>query len=394
MSLFWRNTSGVEKRYNGFTATFSNPPIPLNSQVGTGNGVPLDGSEASLQAVAMWASVDLIASLVSELPVDVLRGSGSGTTTLPTPSYLLDPGGDSYGIEDWTARLLTSYLLRGNAVGDVLEWGGGATGAYPTQVMLYHPDTAYGWYDSDGLAHWRIGGIERTDRNVWHRRVYPVAGRLMGLSPVQQQAATLGLTLSATRFGLRWFEDGAHPSAILHNKERDLSEGQARTAKERFMAALRGSREPAVLDKGWEYQAVQVNPEESQFLETNKFSQAQVARIFGPGMAEILGYESGDSLTYATVEGRSRHLLVYAVNKWISRVERVFTSMLPRGQYARLNRSALLESTTLERWSVYATQLSTGARVINEIRSDEDWSPVAWGDEPWSPVAAPDTGGR
>lgn len=388
MSVFWRGR-GRERRYNGFTASFANPPIPPNSAAGPA-AVSLAAAEASLQTVAMWAAVDLITSLGSELPVDVVRGSGPDKKSVPMPSYLLDPGGDGYGLEDWIAQLLMSWLLRGNVNGRVLAYSPGASGGFPVQISLYHPDAVTGWYDSDGRPVWRVGGrMFEPVGDMWHRRVHPVAGQLMGLSPVQYQAATVGLSITATQFGLDWFRNGAHPSGMLTNDETELSPTLIRAAKDRFMAAVYGSREPLVMGKGWKYDSIQINPEESQFLETNKFSQAQVARIFGPGVAEVLGYESGGSLTYSTVEGRSQHLLVYALNKWLRRVERVLTQMLPRGTYARLNRSALLEPTVLDRWRVYQLQLATKARVVNEVRDDEDWAPVAWGNEPVD-IAAPD----
>lgn len=387
MSLFWRRSGAREQRFNGYSASFTSPPIPPNSGVGGYTDVSLAQSETSLQTVAMWASVDLIASLSSELPIDVFRGSGPSKKTLPVPGYLADPAGDGYGVEDWIAQLLMSWLLRGNANGQILDRA--PTGGFPTQIQLYHPDAVNGWYDPDGNPVWQVTG-RNAPGEMWHRRVYPVPGRLMGLSPVQQQAATIGLALTTTSHGLSWFQDGAHPSAIL-TSDRDLTKPQADTAKARFVAALRGRREPIVLDRGWDYKQVQISPEESQFLQTSGFSQAQVARIFGPGMAEVLGYETGNSLTYSTVEGRSQHLLVYALNKWLRRVERVLTQMLPRGQYARLNRSALLEPTVLDRWRVYQLQLATQARTVNEVRDDEDWPPVGWGNQP-VPTAMPEPG--
>lgn len=123
-----------------------------------------------------------------------------------------------------------------------------------------------------------MSGLDVPPAQMWHRRYYTVPGRLMGLSPAQQHAATFGLTLSATRFGLGWFSQGAHPSAILQSKTRSLTGKQAQTAKSAFMRGIRG-REPVVLGGDWDWTAVQINPEESQFLETNKFTQSQVAKI-------------------------------------------------------------------------------------------------------------------
>jgi HK97 family phage portal protein len=255
-------------------------------------------------------------------------------------------------------------------------------------VVLYHPDEVHGWRDRQGRPQWRVNGRQVEPADMWHRRVYPAPGRLLGSSPVEYHARVIGLGMSAERFGAQWFSDGAHPSAMLTNEEEQLNQAKARTAKQRFLAAVRG-REPVVLGKGWKYAPIQVNPNESQFLETQKYTEAQVARIYGPGVGEVLGYETGNSLTYATLEGRAQHLLVFAVNRWLRRAERVLSSMLPRPQYARLNRDALLQTTALERWRVHEIALRSKAKVVNEVRDDEDLPPVEWGGTPMDMGPAP-----
>jgi HK97 family phage portal protein len=378
VSVWW---GPRERRYNGFTAQFSNPPIPSNSEAMPYTDISLARAEASLQKIAVWSSTDLIASLSSELPVDVYQGVGPGREQLATPAYLQDPSGQGYGLQDWAYQVLMSWLLRGNLFGKVV--GRDPRGGFPTQVVAYHPDEVSGWLDADGRPRWRVAGREVTDvASFFHRRVHPMPGRLIGLSPIEHHAMTIGLGLTATQFGVQWFRDGAHPSGMLTNEITDLNPGQIQTVKQRFMAALRGTREPIVLGKGWKWQALQVNPDESQFLETQKYTSAECARIFGPGLAEVLGYESGGSLTYTTVEGRSQHLLVYSLSKWLRRLERLLTGMLPRGQYARLNRDALLQSTTLDRYKAHESALRNRWKTVNEVRSIEDEAPVAWGDEP------------
>lgn len=337
--------------------------------------------ETALQSVAVGSACDLICSLISELPVDVFSGTGVDRSPKATPSYLLDPGGDGYGIEDWIAQVLISYLLRGNVFGSVLDR---ARSGYMTQVQLWHPDMVGGWVDSEGQIQWSFAGMQVTNEaDFLHLRVNPIPGQVLGLSMIAAHAATIGLSLTTSQFGLQWFKDGAHPSGILSNDQVDLSDPNVvKTAKERFMAAVRGNREPVVLGKGWKFDQIQINPEESQFLETSKATAAECARMFGPGMAEILGYETGGSLTYVTVEGKSVHLSVYTLNKWMRRIERLLTSMLPRGQYVKLNRKALLETTTLDRFGAHQLALVNRWTTVNEVRDVEDMTPVPWGDEP------------
>lgn len=341
-------------------------------------------AESNLRSVAVGAAADLIASLGSELPVHVYSQSDERRVRRPTPGYLLDPARDGYGLPDWSYKVLTSWLLRGNMFGDILNTG---PGGVPTQVELHHPDQVSGWMQ-DGQPQWQVAGKPVEDpKRFLHRRVNPMPGQVLGLSPIGLKAAQIGLSLTSTQFGLQWFRDGGHPGGMLVNEERNLTGDQAKTAKERFLAALRGVREPVVMDRGWKYQQIQIAPEESQFLETQKFTAAECARIYGPGLAEILGYETGGSMTYANVESRSVHLLTYTLDRWLVDVERMFSRMLPQPQFVRYNRAALLRTTTLERYRAHALALSHRWKVVNEVRGDEDMPRVPWGDEPNEPSA-------
>lgn len=357
---------------------------------GGGYRADLSHAETSLQKVAVWSTVDLISSLASEMPVGVYRGEDDDRRRVAMPRYLQDPAADGTGLEDWIYQLLISWLLRGNAFGIVRDRSSSGT---PTAVELLHPDLVSVWLE-DGEPVYSYQGRRIPPEQVFHKRVYPMPGTVLGMSPVAHHAATIGLALASTQFGLGWFQDGAHPSGLLTNSETDLTPEVAKTAKQRFLASLHGRREPVVLGRGWAYQQIQINPEESQFLETNQFTAAECARIYGPGLAEILGYESGGSMTYANVESRATSLLVFSLNRWLRRVERVLSSMLPRPQYAQLNREALLQSTTLTRYQTHQLALRNGWETINEVRRIEDLPPVPWGDEPWLPSgqSAPDGG--
>lgn len=360
-------------------APFSEPPIPRPSQASTFSKVNLAQAESSLQKVAVWCAIDLTASMVSILPIDVYEGTGASQREIPPPKILEDPSGDGYGVADWVYQYMASLLLRGNTNGHVADRDRLGN---PTQIVLYHPDEVQGWRDpKTGLPTWRAGGVEVPADEMWHQRAYSIPGRLMGLSPVAHHAGTIGLGIAASRFGQQWFEDGAHPSGMLTN-DQALNKEQSQTAKARFMASLRGNREPLVLGAGWKFQAIQVAPEESQFLETQKYTSAECARIYGPGMAEILGYETGGSMTYANVEQRSLDLLTYALDRWIVRTEKMFTAMLPPGQHVKLNRKALARTDLLTRFRAHALALQNRWTTPNEVRQIEDQPPVQWGDDP------------
>jgi HK97 family phage portal protein len=345
----------------------------------------VDGSriENAQQSVAVDSAADLIASLCSELPIDFYTGKGAARREISMPGYLEDPSGDGYGLEDWIYQLVYSWLYRGNVYGDELTR---SSKGFLQQVSLFHPDQVSGRL-IDGEVVWTVNGQDFTGR-MMHRRVNPVPGQIIGQSPIAKHADTIGVSLAASRFGKEWFDADAQPVGILRNSLAGVDPTQAQTVKQRFMAAMRGNREPVVMGRGWEWQTLSVTPEESQFLGTMGYTEAQCARIFGPGIAEILGYETGGGLSYANVQDRDIQLLKYAVGKWIRRVERVLFGFLPRPQYAVINRDALLETNTLARYQAHAAALGGKAwKSVNEVRDLENEKPVPGGNEVVPPKA-------
>lgn len=331
--------------------------------------------ETAQQSIAIRGAVDLIASIVSELPADVYSGDGPTRRKQRMPATLADPSGDGSGLEDWTYRLVYSWLYRGNAYGDILAADNRGEQKILRQVDLFHPDKVVPRVE-DGVVKWSVNGQDYTGR-MMHRRVNPVPGQVQGLSPIAAHAAPIGLNISTTRFGKGFFDADANPTGILRNNLAGINAEQGRSVKQTFMAALRGSREPIVMGRGWEFSQLTVNPEESQFLGTMGYTSAECARIFGPGVAEVLGYESGGSMTYANVQDRDISLLKYAVGKWIRRAERTMNLFLPANQYVIMNRDALLETNTLQRYQAYASALGNQPwKLVNEVREKESLEPL------------------
>jgi HK97 family phage portal protein len=362
------------------------PAVPLSSlnwSVGSSYQEidPYAGTN-SLQSTAFHAAVDMMASLVSEMRFDSYRspdGSPKGRKKIKTPGNLLDPAGDGYGVQDWIYMLLQSWFLRGNAYGNILD--AGPTGML-RQVDLFNPDLVTATMES-GNVKWLVQGQEVPAPRMFHRRAYPVAGNLLGLSPVAAHADEIGLSIAATRFGRTWFQDGGHPSGILSNSEADMSDDNVvRTAKDRFLAALFGTREPIVLGRGWSFEQIQVNPEESQFLETRGYTEAQCARIMGPGVAEVLGYSTGSTLTYANIVDRDVEMLKYSANRWLLRVERILSAFLPKPQFVLFDRDSFLDTSIMQRWQVNKIKMDSGAYTINEVRETDNSEPVDWGKIP------------
>jgi HK97 family phage portal protein len=373
VSIFFRQ----EKRDWG-----TPPTIPPNSQRGlySMRRVDLSTAESAMQKIAVSASVNLLCSVASMLPLQTFTGEGESKRQITTPKWLLDIGGDGHGTPDWIWQGVYSWGLRGNLTGIIAERDP-MTGK-ARQIVMQHPDDVVVRRDQKTERPvWRIGGKEIAADRIFHRRIYPVPGCIQGASPIAQHALTIASGIAAEQFGAQFFLDGGHPTALFQNTDAKIDPTAAALIKQRIMAVMRGNREPLVVGKDWTYKPIQIAPNESQFLELGKYTNAECARIYGPGMPEMLGYETGDTMTYSNRESRAIDLLTFTLDPWLIRMERLITDLLPQPQYVKFQRKALLQTDLLTRFKVHEISLRNEIETVNEVRTDEDLPPVEWGDE-------------
>lgn len=327
---------------------------------------------------AVFACVDLIARLVSTLPVDEFdrQGPDGALRHLPTPPLLISPDGE-LDVTAWLYQAVDSLLKRGNVFG--LITGYNAQG-WPTRVELQHPDCVGYRAPSDrGPAEWTINGRpvgKWPSGDLWHLSAYTFAGCPVGVSPIAFAAMTIGVGLASQRFAAQWFRDGMVPTALLTN-EAEVPPALADLVKSMWRTALSGNREPVVLGDGWHYEQVSVRPEESQFLDTIQANKADVCMFFGVDPEAIGAVRSGgSSVVYQNVEQSHIHLLVRTVQPWIVRLERALTALRPRPRFVKLNPDAILRVDAKTRVQVNDIQVRGGTLTPDEVRELEDRPPL------------------
>ncbi len=337
-----------------------------------GQPVTLD---RAMRLAAVWASINLIAETISKYPIDVYRRVGDRARPVAKPPLLVRPN-PQVPATGWVRQILLSLLTRGNMWGLVLDRDGRL--GFPTQVEVLHPDEVTVSREGKlGRLRVRWNGSDLAPDDYLHLAAYLFPGSPVGLSPIAYAAEVIGVGLAAGEFGARWFGDGAHPSGILSNDQvmNDPDGSKARTVKQRWMEAIFGTREPAVLTGGWKWQQVQISPEESQFLETIQANGALIATIFGL-RPEDIGFKTGDSNTYANVEQRQIERLVYPVHQWVVLLEEFLTGLVPRGQFVKFNVDATIRPDLRTRTEVQTMRLAAGLTSVNEERDLIDLDPI------------------
>jgi HK97 family phage portal protein len=336
-------------------------------------------ADRALRLSTIFGCVRLLSDSVATLPVHAFRGDDR----LPElPPLLRRPSADFPELSDWIWAAMASLCLRGNAFGVVTDRAG--AGLLPAQVDLVSPDAMAVTREPDGdgtvRTVYRLNGEEVDPLDVWHVRAYPQAGSPLGLSPIGAAREAIGLGLAAEKYGAKWFGDSAIPSGAL-TSDQHIDQQSAATLKERWKAAHKGHRDIAVLGSGAKFQQLTINPDESQFVQTQKFSVSTICRFYGIP-PEMLGGETAGHEAYSSPEMRSTDYLRFTLAPWTSKLEKAISRLLPRTQHVKFNAGGFLRPTLKERYEAHESGIRAGWLRRSEVRALEDLPPIAGIDDP------------
>lgn len=352
--------------------------------------------ERALGLVPVYAAVRLLASSVASLPLHAYRLSSvtadndTGRERTDLPSLFAKPGisGSRY---DWKHRLVTSIALRGNAVGLVLQRD---RMQYPSLVEWLNPEHVY--CDDVNLSG---PGSFAQPLWYWHGRIIPaediihipwftIPGRVWGLSPLAACAMAISSGLSAQEYTRDWFDNGAVPPGKFRNTEKKIGREESEEIRDRLVTSIR-KRKPLVFGADWEYDPITVSQHEARFVETLKLSATQIANIYGIP-PEMIGGETGGSLTYNTVEQHGINFVTFTLRPWLELIEDHFFDLMPRPRYVKFNVDAMLRVDVNTRHNVYKTGREIGLYSIDECRALEDMPPLPNGEgKIYDPLGTP-----
>ncbi|HUR24014.1 MAG TPA: phage portal protein [Acidimicrobiales bacterium] len=371
MSLFRARSAPAPERRD-FT---SSATIPSNSDGYRNSSGQHVTTDSALSLASFYGAVSLISDALSTMPIDTYRKRAGGRREeLDSPDLLERPSGDLIP-SDWRAQVFASALIRGNAYGykDNFDSLG-----YPREIHLVHPDEVQVQRRSreDPTAVYRFGNEEIPRSRVFHLSGLRLPGQLTGISPVSQFAQSIGIGLASETFGAGFYGAGCHPTSILAS-DQQITQDQAKTIKARFVEAVRGKREPAVLGAGLTYQQIQVSPEEAMFLEALKYAGLEVGTMvfhIPPGMLGLA--VEGQSQTYSNREQDEILFQTRALLAWAVRFEQHISRLLPGGQYIKHNFDAAVRVDLTTRYQAHALGITAGFLLPNEARELEDRLPL------------------
>lgn len=337
--------------------------------------------DRALALAPVYASIRHITDLVSTLPLKAYRDAGDDAK-LPMatlPKLFADLNADGR-LVSWLCQGVLSMLVRGNAVGLVISRDGFG---FPTAVewLPMHKVSV----KEVPTPTWFYDGRMVPTSDIVHVPWVTMPGRTLAMSPIEYYALTIGAGLDTWQYGADWFKAGGVPPGTFKNNQKTITPDAARTIRQRLVESIRG-HEPLVYGSDWDYNPISIPPNEAQFIETMKFTTAQIAALYGINAVEI-GGDPPNGLTYSN-EARRTMQRLSNVTPYVVRFERAFASWIPGNQYIKFNGDSIVRADIETRYQVYKLAREIGSMNIDEIRALEDQSPLPNGQgQDYTPAA-------
>jgi HK97 family phage portal protein len=351
---------------------------------GTTSGAVIAGDvTAALQSSAVWACCRLVSEAISALPAQVYEQTPDGKTkALKHPYYkmlTLAPN-PLMTMVQWRQTTTLHLMLHGNAysIPEFLEGEVVALWPVPPERVrvAMQPDGYYRYFvnDSSGKPWKEFAPLE-----LMHFRLFSLDG-IMGLSPIEYHRATFEIENVARGYALNLLLSGGRPSGVLEYAG-NLGKEQIKDIRAAWKQVHGGPQNAGnivVLEGGTKYQTLGIPPEQMEFIQQQKFSVEQIARIYGvpPHLVGAM-----DKPTYASVDQQALEFVQYTLQPIVTSIERTIqTVLLDELYYFKLNLAAFERADIKTRYAAYATGRMWGWLSVNDIRELEDMNRIPEGD--------------
>lgn len=339
--------------------------------------------ETVLSVAAAWACARLLSETVGILPYFIYQklpdGDRRQATDHPLYSILHDrPNPDMSALDFWES-VAGCMVMEGNSFALKLKSGNGgrvvgmdlidprAVQVYrepSTNLLKYRFNYRSKTYDvaGDDVVHWRGFGI----------------GGDVGLSPIRYGANTFGIAMAGDDAAGSTFRNTSNQSGfiqtptVLKQEQRDqfnknLANFQADENAGKFM----------LLEGGFTYEAMGINPDDLQMLQARGFSVEQVCSFFRvpPFM---IGHTEKNTSWGTGLEQTVIAFITFALFPYLKRISKrndlALLSVADRaaGYYTEFSIEGLLQADSQARAAFYSQMTQNGIYTRDDVRVKEN----------------------
>jgi HK97 family phage portal protein len=347
----------------------------------TYTGIPVNELNA-VRATTVFRCISIIANTVASLPWNVYRRTRDGGRELaadhPVQRLLHDQPNPVTSSYTFRQILVASLLTNGNGYAVI-----GRSNANRVLDLLQFPPQNVSVDRKGEPGSWRL---EYEVRAEGKRYDIPATDMIHvpglgfdGVKGISVIAAvgrqSIGLALALEEFQARIHANAARPSGVVQ-VDKSLSTEALANLRAAF-EGLYGGREKVgktvFLDKGMTWQAMQIDPNDAQTLESRRFQVTDICRIYG--VPPHLVGEVEKSTSWGTgIEQQTIGFVEYVIRPWLVSIEQEFNRKLfaTTRYFCEFGLEGLLRGDSKARADFYAKAIQNAWMKPNEVRRREN----------------------
>ena len=351
----------------------------------SGQNVSVD---KSLHLSAVWACVKVVSETISTLPLKIYERKPDGSKSVATDHPVYQILCRQPAIDLTPARFMqmipASICLRGNSFSEKLFFKKELVGIRPLlpQYMNVGSD------DAGRITYKYSDPVTKTEREIPRENIMHVRGfsldAAVGLTPIQFGADIIGSALATNEAASNVFKNGLQNSGFITSST-PLNPEQ-RTALRSNLQQFMGSKNAGkvmLLEGGFDYKGITINPETAQLLESRSFSIEEICRWFGVPPV-IIGHMEKQSSWASSIESLYTQFLITGLRPMLVNIEQEIGRCLLDNDdryFAEFAVEGLLRADSNGRAGYYKQALQDGWMNRNEVRAKENLPPIDGGDK-------------
>jgi len=340
--------------------------------------------DSAMKIAAIYSCIKVISETIGQMSVTVYETTSGIRKPKPESplQYLLhDSPNQGMTSSVFQETLMVRALIYGNAYARIER-----KFSIPTALHIITKPVKVSYVEKTSEIFYEIEGDKKKypAYEIIHIKNISRDG-ILGISPIDELNEVIELGMSQQEFANSFFKNGATVNAIL-SKDGTLTREQSDSMVERWRKAfgnkMKKGNGTAVLDGGWKYQAIGNNPQDSQLMESRKFSIGEISRIFRVPLHMISELENA---TFSNIEAQGIEFSKYTISPWVRKIEQEYKSKLflekeKINMSAKFNIESLMRGDTAARTAMYVQAIQNGWMSPNEVRQLEGWNPRDGGD--------------
>lgn len=337
-------------------------------------------TDKALSLSAVWGCVKLLSDTFASLPFHIYRENEDGKVIIPhNVSNLIKKQPTEYTTSYvWHQLGMSKLLLDGNYVCWIER---NDTNGRPTKLVPILTPFKIVTVQNELFYKFTYNDKEEVvpERDIFHVKGFTDDG-LYGKSLISAHRDMLSIGVSSQKASKDFYEKGAKMDGYL-STDSVLKEDTYKRVKDSFNS--RNEERVPLLDGGLKFYQLKLNPQDAQYIESRKFTELDIARIFRvpPHMIGIM-----DRATWSNVEAMgiefSKYTMLPLCTNWEQEInKKLLTEREKTDHYSRYNLEGLMRGDMKTRYESYKVAIQNGFKSINEVRALEDMNPIEGGDK-------------